>query len=124
MVSTYSPRRILERSIDPKIRPELILKPTTRVSYDDGETLEIKKQFANNRCLGGTMIWALDLDEPGSPTLHALANAKAHNNIGDLLGDDFPMPIRLGAVVDEKIREQDEVALVSFSYNCRLCWMQ
>jgi GH18 family chitinase len=45
------------------------------VSYDDADTLAVKKRFANNRCLGGTMIWAVDLDEPGSPTLRALAAA-------------------------------------------------
>ncbi|CZS97834.1 uncharacterized protein RCO7_00033 [Rhynchosporium graminicola] len=30
------------------------------VSYDDSETLVMKKAFANSRCLGGSMIWALD----------------------------------------------------------------
>ncbi|KAK1978685.1 hypothetical protein LZ30DRAFT_598587, partial [Colletotrichum cereale] len=30
------------------------------VSYDDAETLIMKKSFANSRCLGGSMIWALD----------------------------------------------------------------
>ncbi|EAQ91551.1 hypothetical protein CHGG_03486 [Chaetomium globosum CBS 148.51] len=32
------------------------------VSYDDWETFALKKAFANSECLGGTMIWALDLD--------------------------------------------------------------
>ncbi|KAG9258755.1 uncharacterized protein F5Z01DRAFT_217297 [Emericellopsis atlantica] len=43
------------------------------VSYDDAETLELKKRFANDRCLVGTMIWAIDLDAPGSPTLRDLS---------------------------------------------------
>ncbi|WQF88918.1 Putative glycoside hydrolase family 18, catalytic domain, glycosyl hydrolase family 18 (GH18) active [Colletotrichum destructivum] len=30
------------------------------VSYDDGETLGQKAEFANSRCLGGLMVWALD----------------------------------------------------------------
>ncbi|KAF5502647.1 Chitotriosidase-1 [Colletotrichum aenigma] len=30
------------------------------VSYDDGETLQQKVDFANSRCLGGVMVWALD----------------------------------------------------------------
>ncbi|GAB7348914.1 hypothetical protein MBLNU459_g7603t2 [Dothideomycetes sp. NU459] len=30
------------------------------VSYDDADTLEQKKDFANLRCLGGTMVWAID----------------------------------------------------------------
>ncbi|KAM7185747.1 chitinase [Naviculisporaceae sp. PSN 640] len=33
------------------------------VSYDDEETLALKLQYANRRCLGGTMVWAIDLDD-------------------------------------------------------------
>ncbi|KAI5457374.1 glycoside hydrolase superfamily [Mariannaea sp. PMI_226] len=33
------------------------------VSWDDAETLKMKVDFANERCLGGTMIWAIDLDD-------------------------------------------------------------
>ncbi|RMZ85693.1 hypothetical protein DV736_g6556, partial [Chaetothyriales sp. CBS 134916] len=32
------------------------------VSYDDGDTFALKKQAANNLCLGGTMVWAVDMD--------------------------------------------------------------
>ncbi|KAF9888495.1 hypothetical protein FE257_008602 [Aspergillus nanangensis] len=32
------------------------------VSYDDEVTLAQKVNFANSRCLGGTMIWAIDMD--------------------------------------------------------------
>ncbi|PYI28107.1 glycoside hydrolase, partial [Aspergillus indologenus CBS 114.80] len=34
------------------------------VSYDDSETFALKLDYANSLCLGGTMVWALDLDEP------------------------------------------------------------
>ncbi|KAF8859677.1 hypothetical protein BDZ45DRAFT_781971 [Acephala macrosclerotiorum] len=30
------------------------------VSYDDDDTFQQKRTFANSRCLGGTMIWAID----------------------------------------------------------------
>ncbi|KAF2222118.1 hypothetical protein BDZ85DRAFT_239225 [Elsinoe ampelina] len=30
------------------------------VSYDDEQTLNQKREFANSRCLGGMMLWALD----------------------------------------------------------------
>ncbi|KAJ5098775.1 hypothetical protein N7532_005776 [Penicillium argentinense] len=30
------------------------------VSFDDAETLELKRSFAMSRCLGGTMVWAMD----------------------------------------------------------------
>lgn len=33
------------------------------VSWDDAETLKIKQDYANRRCLGGTMVWAIDLDD-------------------------------------------------------------
>ncbi|KAK2841524.1 hypothetical protein FQN49_006173 [Arthroderma sp. PD_2] len=33
------------------------------VSWDDKETLKIKLDYANRRCLGGTMVWAIDLDD-------------------------------------------------------------
>ncbi|TPX09628.1 uncharacterized protein E0L32_009229 [Thyridium curvatum] len=33
------------------------------VSYDNADTLKTKVDFANSRCLGGTMIWAIDLDD-------------------------------------------------------------
>jgi chitinase len=33
------------------------------VSWDDMETLKLKLDYANKRCLGGTMVWAVDLDD-------------------------------------------------------------
>ncbi|KAK7969466.1 hypothetical protein PG988_008539 [Apiospora saccharicola] len=33
------------------------------VSWDDAETLKLKMDYANLRCLGGTMVWAVDLDD-------------------------------------------------------------
>ncbi|KAM0187753.1 hypothetical protein ACHAPI_010981 [Fusarium lateritium] len=33
------------------------------VSWDDAETLKIKLDYANENCLGGTMVWAIDLDD-------------------------------------------------------------
>jgi chitinase len=33
------------------------------VSWDDAQTLKMKVDYANGRCLGGTMIWAIDLDD-------------------------------------------------------------
>lgn len=32
------------------------------VSYDDAQTLKMKIQYANSKCLGGIMVWAIDLD--------------------------------------------------------------
>ncbi len=33
------------------------------VSWDDTKTLKMKVDYANNRCLGGLMVWAIDLDD-------------------------------------------------------------
>lgn len=30
------------------------------ISYDDADTFQQKRDFANKRCLGGTMVWAMD----------------------------------------------------------------
>jgi chitinase len=32
------------------------------VAYDDSESLGMKLGYANDRCLGGTMIWSIDFD--------------------------------------------------------------
>ncbi|KAK5678311.1 hypothetical protein LTS10_009483 [Elasticomyces elasticus] len=36
------------------------------VSYDDAETFSMKMDYANRMCLGGVMVWALDLDSVGT----------------------------------------------------------
>ncbi|KAJ5933736.1 chitinase [Penicillium verhagenii] len=33
------------------------------VSYDDATTIKMKVDYANSLCLGGTMVWAVDLDD-------------------------------------------------------------
>jgi chitinase len=42
------------------------------VSYDDGETMQLKVAYANSRCLGGTMIWAVDQDDAQSSSTNDL----------------------------------------------------
>jgi GH18 family chitinase len=43
---------------------ELILAFSNQwVSYDDEKTFKIKLNYANERCLGGTMIWSVDQDD-------------------------------------------------------------
>lgn len=39
------------------------------VSYDTAETVQIKLNYANAHCLGGTMIWAIDLDDTAGSSL-------------------------------------------------------
>ncbi|KAK5991256.1 Chitinase-3-like protein 1 [Cladobotryum mycophilum] len=33
------------------------------VGYDDAQTLKLKLDYANSRCLAGTMIWSIDMDD-------------------------------------------------------------
>lgn len=45
------------------------------VSYDDAETLQTKVDYANNNCLGGTMVWAVSLDDSSGTASNALAGS-------------------------------------------------
>ncbi|GLB10067.1 hypothetical protein AtubIFM57258_006006 [Aspergillus tubingensis] len=47
------------------------------VSIDNQETLRIKMDYANKRCLGGTMVWAIDLDD--GTMIDALGGAMGKN---------------------------------------------
>lgn len=38
------------------------------VSYDDWESFEVKLAYANSHCLGGTMVWAVSMDNDGTAT--------------------------------------------------------
>ncbi|KAK8042256.1 glycoside hydrolase superfamily [Apiospora rasikravindrae] len=59
------------------------------VSWDDAETLKIKLDYANQRCLGGTMIWAIDLDD--GTLLNALGGVSSKSKKRTL--KDLPNPI-------------------------------
>ncbi|KAH8653610.1 hypothetical protein BX600DRAFT_526827, partial [Xylariales sp. PMI_506] len=49
------------------------------VSYDNNVTFDLKMEWANSVCLGGTFVWAVDLDIDGSATA-ALRNT----SVGDV----------------------------------------
>ncbi|KAF8816939.1 hypothetical protein BYT27DRAFT_6953579 [Phlegmacium glaucopus] len=42
------------------------------VSYDDAQTLQMKMDYANSICLGGTMIWSVDQDDSSYSALSGL----------------------------------------------------
>lgn len=60
------------------------------VSWDDVETLKLKIDFANKRCLGGTMVWAVDLDD--GTLVEALGNASGKKKQWTSDGKFKPMP--------------------------------
>jgi chitinase len=38
-------------------------KGNSWVGYDDADTYALKEAYANDRCLGGIMIWSIDFDD-------------------------------------------------------------
>ncbi|KAK8857289.1 glycoside hydrolase family 18 protein [Apiospora arundinis] len=64
------------------------------VSWDDAQTLKIKQDYANRRCLGGTMVWAIDLDDGtlinalGSNLARQKATVLPEKNKTDLADDN------------------------------------
>ncbi|KAF7354409.1 hypothetical protein MVEN_01129900 [Mycena venus] len=42
------------------------------VSFDDADTFALKINYADNRCIGGTMIWSLDQDDDSYSALNGL----------------------------------------------------
>lgn len=45
------------------------------VSYDDATTFQLKMNYANSKCLGGTMIWASSLDSGNGTAAGALSKS-------------------------------------------------
>jgi chitinase len=51
----------LSPTLDEKAGVKFVAYNETQwVSSDDEETIRLKRKFANERCLGGTMVWAMD----------------------------------------------------------------
>jgi hypothetical protein len=68
------------------------------VSYDDETTYQQKRQYADDNCLGGTMIWAIDQDTPEGDSLNDyLGVAKA----GVYASDMTKSPLRLKKALAE-----------------------
>jgi GH18 family chitinase/LysM repeat protein len=56
---------LVEEQLTPMFDKEAAIKytafnKTQWVAYDDAETIRMKQAFASSRCLGGTMVWAMD----------------------------------------------------------------
>lgn len=83
-------------------------------SYDDAETYRLKQSFANNLCLGGTMVWAIDLDDPATSQSSDNLNLNVLRYMGDPV-DSNPLFARqkLGATL-----EQNSISLLSFWTEC------
>lgn len=51
------------------------------ISYDDGESMAQKLDFANSLCLGGRLIWAVDLDDEDSGSTQDLSGVGPSNGV-------------------------------------------
>ncbi|KAF2661015.1 glycoside hydrolase family 18 protein, partial [Lophiostoma macrostomum CBS 122681] len=61
---------IREKNLKPELNKDAMQKQVTWddqwIGFDDGDSIGMKYQYANQACLGGMMIWAVDFDSgPG-----------------------------------------------------------
>jgi len=59
------------------------------VSYDDGETMQLKLQTANKLCLGGTMIWSIDQDDTNGDSMNNLLGIGTANGVSSANAQAF-----------------------------------
>ncbi|KAI9739285.1 MAG: hypothetical protein M1834_007498 [Cirrosporium novae-zelandiae] len=60
------------------------------VSYDNNETLSLKTDYANSLCLGGTLVWAVSLDDSTTSLSNTLGNLTGQSADGGGLVDKEP----------------------------------
>jgi hypothetical protein len=66
----------LQATLDKDAAVEILtFEDTHWVAYDDGETLQMKADFARSQCLGGVMAWAVSHDTKEAKYSQALAKA-------------------------------------------------
>ncbi|KAK7029911.1 putative class V chitinase [Favolaschia claudopus] len=51
------------------------------VSYDDSDTFKLKIDYANNHCLGGTMVWAASLDDKSGSAASTLGGVTGRSSL-------------------------------------------
>jgi len=68
------------------------------VSYDDETTLQQKKTYADDNCLGGTMIWAIDQDSTDGDSMN---NYLGTHNAGIYAKDMVGSPLKLKKAITE-----------------------
>lgn len=73
----------LEPSFDYEAAVKWISWEDQWVSYDDGQSTQLKIERADSMCLGGTMIWAIDLDDNDNTSSNNLLGIGASNGVSD-----------------------------------------
>ncbi|KAL6228911.1 hypothetical protein BDW75DRAFT_246204 [Aspergillus navahoensis] len=84
------------------------------VSFDDSETLDLKRTFANDKCLGGRMIWSIDLDNITSKAAVVSLNAGGLELIGDSVTSNPSYAISKLSTTSS----QNSVNLLAYWTNC------
>lgn len=68
-------------TLDQDAAVEIVTWDTNQwVSYDNQETLKLKLDYANSKCLGGAMVWASSTDDNTGTAIKALAGAAGLNS--------------------------------------------
>ncbi|KAK4183327.1 hypothetical protein QBC35DRAFT_535808 [Podospora australis] len=87
-VLSYSEIEALIRDTSKNVQVSLDSKEMVKIAtwggnqwagFDDSQTLKMKLDYANKLCMGGTMIWAVDLD-----TTYTLAGAVSGKNVSNI----------------------------------------
>ncbi|KAF4969335.1 hypothetical protein FSARC_3410 [Fusarium sarcochroum] len=85
-------KEIKNRNLKPELYKEEAVKVVTWgkqwVSYDDAETLKMKVDHAEKRCLGGVMVWAISHDTKEAKYNKALAKVLGRKVTSGSLDDD------------------------------------
>ncbi|KAL8694817.1 MAG: hypothetical protein Q9218_000576 [Villophora microphyllina] len=63
------------------------------VSYDDAETFKMKINYANSKCLGGTMVWAVSTDDSKGSAAAALSQSTGRTALSLAVTGKNPDPI-------------------------------
>ncbi|RSL94203.1 hypothetical protein CDV31_014405 [Fusarium ambrosium] len=83
---------VKKRNLKPQFFKEEAVKVITFgnqwLSYDDEETLKIKSEYAQSRCLGGVMVWAISQDTKDAKYNKALAKAVDRTVTSGTIGDN------------------------------------
>jgi chitinase len=63
------------------------------VSFDDADTFKLKVDYANLKCLGGTMMWAVSMDSSSSTAAAALSQSTFRQALSIQATSKLPDPI-------------------------------
>lgn len=78
-------------TLDSEAAVQILVYGTNWVAYDDATTLQMKLDYANSHCLGGSMVWAASLDT-STGTLAASLHGSGSNSSGSSVGSSSSGP--------------------------------